>query len=145
MTGLIALAIMTYVGGAAWQDIRLRRIHNAWNGYWGLGFILLHVWAGTWMASLIGLGVMGMATLIPAIRGWWGVGDWKMAMVLGAAVGVLPALLIWLIGCMMAGWLQKWFHALSLRYMDEAMASKIPLAAAMAMSAVGVVIIGFMV
>ena len=135
MNGLLVLSVMTYLAGAGWQDLRTRRICNLWNAGCGLGFILLHIWQGTWVAALIGLGVMGLGTLIPTLRGWWGVGDWKMAMVLGAAVGALPAALIWFAGCVIARWLQPWLQALSVRHMDETRAATIPLATVVGIAA----------
>lgn len=94
----LGFAIVFHMIGASVQDLRTRTISNWWNGLWGFAFLGVHVWLfHTFLFSLYGMVVMGMATFVPTWKGYFGVGDWKMAMVLGAAAGFGVAGMGWIL------------------------------------------------
>lgn len=136
MTEILQSGVIIYLLGAGWQDLRRRRINNGWSATWGLFFLVLHISMGTWAPALLGCTVMAVSLFWPTLRGWWGVGDYKLAIVLGLAVGAGPALLVWFLGCMVAKWLQPVLKRVSLRFMGVERAATIPLATVIAMLSV---------
>lgn len=133
MNDLLLSGVVLYLLGAGWQDLTTRRIRNVWSATWGLFFLAIHLYMGTWVLGLLGCAVMATGLLWPTIRGWWGVGDYKLAVVLGLAVGAGPAVSLWFMGCLVAKWLQPILQKVSLRFMAGERAVTIPLATVMAM------------
>ncbi|WP_179123006.1 A24 family peptidase [Ferroacidibacillus organovorans] len=96
------IAFLVFALVAAWFDIRERRIPN-WLNLIGLVFFLVwHVGSGSGEAAVFAFVCTGLLLLIPTLLGLWGQGDWKMAMVCGAALGVLPTLFIWWMALLLA-------------------------------------------
>lgn len=90
---LLWILIVGFSLGAALFDVRTRHIPNAWN-LGGLAlFLLWHAWTGTLWTSVLGAVAVGTIWLVPALLGWSGVGDMKMAAALGAALGIVPGIL----------------------------------------------------
>ncbi|WDL96758.1 prepilin peptidase [Alicyclobacillus sp. ALC3] len=99
---VIWLTLLGFTAVAAWFDARERRIPNVWN-LSGLVVLLgLQVWSGASISAFIAVFLTGLVMLLPTIYKVWGQGDWKMAMVYGAALGVLPTLVIWWLAMLMA-------------------------------------------
>ena len=95
---VIWILVVGFSLGAAAFDVRTRHIPNAWN-LGGLAiFLLWHAWTGTLWVSVLGAVAVGTIWLIPALLGWSGVGDMKMAAALGAALGAVPGILVTGIG-----------------------------------------------
>lgn len=98
----IWIAFLAFSCVAAWFDIRERRIPNGLNVL-GLAFFLAwHIGDGSGAAAAFAFGCTGLLLLVPTLLGLWGQGDWKMAMVCGAALGVLPTLFIWWVALFLA-------------------------------------------
>lgn len=138
-----ALTII-FIIGAAIQDLRTRTISNAWNLLWLIGFIVLHVIHGLWLPSVVGVVGMGLVMLVPAIRGVYGVGDWKMGMVLGAALGYYVAAIVLVIALILQLFapLKRWMQKHSGELLKER-ARTIPFAAPTCLSAVFVLAGGY--
>jgi Flp pilus assembly protein protease CpaA len=99
---VIWLTLLGFTGVAAWFDARERRIPNVWN-LSGLVVLLgLQVWFGASISGFVGVFLTGLVMLLPTVYKVWGQGDWKMAMVYGAALGVLPTLVVWWLAMLMA-------------------------------------------
>lgn len=99
---VIWLTLLAFSAVAAWFDMRERRIPNLWN-ILGLCVLLgLLIWFGEGTSALIAVSFTGILMLAPTLFGVWGQGDWKMAMVYGAALGVLPTLFIWWLAMLLA-------------------------------------------
>jgi len=126
--------IFIYAVGSGLQDLRTRKIKNQWNYAWFVLFVGFHIFTHTWIPSLVGSIVMLAVMFYPTYKGTWGVGDWKMSIVFGSAVGVLPTLIILLAGWRMMPLLKPRIYRLSLRYMPEDKARLIPLASLMSVS-----------
>lgn len=124
----IWIGLVIYMTIAAWIDFRERRIPNKWTMLWLLLFLGLHVANGTLESSLLGFILVAVLMFAPTFLGLWGQGDWKMSMVLGAALGTLPALVIWLIGFLLVPVLKPWIYRASLRYLSEEQARSVPVA-----------------
>ncbi|MHB1684660.1 MAG: prepilin peptidase [Bacilli bacterium] len=93
MTLTLWILVMGFALGSALFDVRTRHIPNAWN-LGGLAvFLLWHAGTGTLWASVLSSISVGAVWLIPAVKGWSGVGDMKMAAALGAALGIVPGIL----------------------------------------------------
>ena len=99
---LLWAALMIFSVVAAWFDVRERRIPNAWNLSWLGIIVVLQIGLGSGMPSVLGALFTGTLLLIPTLCGVWGQGDWKMAMVCGAALGVLPTLVVWWLAMLLA-------------------------------------------
>jgi Flp pilus assembly protein protease CpaA len=98
----IWFAFLVFSFVAAWFDIRERRIPNGLNVL-GLAFFLAwHIGGGSGAAAAFAFVCTGLLLLVPTLLGLWGQGDWKMAMVCGAALGVLPTLFIWWLALLFA-------------------------------------------
>lgn len=80
---------------AGWFDVKDRRIPNLWNLIWLGGILILQIGFGSGIGAFLAVVFVGVLMLIPTLFGVWGQGDWKMSMVYGAALGVLPTLVIW--------------------------------------------------
>lgn len=89
-TGMIGFAAV-----ASWYDIRERRIPNVLNALGLMFFLVLQIGMGSGAGAVVAFLFVGTVMLVPTMLGLWGQGDWKMAMVCGAALGVLPALFVW--------------------------------------------------
>ncbi len=76
---------------ASVYDLYTHRIPN-WLNYVALP--VLFGASGMSMASLIGWLGMGVVLFVAAYMNVIGAGDWKMGMVMGAALGFLPALIV---------------------------------------------------
>ncbi|QSO53055.1 prepilin peptidase [Alicyclobacillus curvatus] len=99
---VIWLTLLGFTAAAAWFDVRERRIPNVWN-LSGLVVLLgLQVWFGESISGLVAVFLSGLVMLLPTIYQAWGQGDWKMGMVYGAALGVLPTLVIWWLAMLLA-------------------------------------------
>ncbi len=93
MTLTLWILVMGFAVGAALFDVRTRHIPNVWNLGALAVFLLWHAWTGSLWASVLGAMAVGAIWLIPALLGWTGVGDMKMAAALGAALGMVPGIL----------------------------------------------------
>lgn len=102
MSPVIWIGWIGFAVVAAWFDIRERRIPNGLNVLGLVFFLTLHVILGSVTGALFAFVSVGVLMLVPTLLGLWGQGDWKMAMVGGAALGVLPALLVWWLGLVLA-------------------------------------------
>lgn len=112
------LMLLGFTIVAAWFDVRGRRIPNVWNLSGLMVLLGLQVWFGTSISAFVAMFLTGLVMLLPTLYHAWGQGDWKMAMVYGAALGVLPTLVIWWLAMLSAkiystvinkfkvGWLQ---------------------------------------
>ena len=99
---VIWLTLLVFTVVAAWFDIRERRIPNTWN-LAGLVVLLgLQVWFWAYISAFVAVFLTGLVMLLPTVYQAWGQGDWKMAMVYGAALGVLPTLVIWWLAMLVA-------------------------------------------
>ncbi|KYP79899.1 prepilin peptidase [Ferroacidibacillus organovorans] len=92
---VIWLTLLAFTTVAASFDGRERRIPNAWNLSGAVTFLGLQVWFGLYISAFVAVFLTGLVMLLPTLYQVWGQGDWKMAMVYGAALGVLPTLVIW--------------------------------------------------
>ncbi len=92
------------------RDVRERRIPN-WLTFPAFGLALLYAGlTGSLVSALVGAAVALALLVLPWIWGWFGAGDVKAMMVLGAlwGVGVLLPVLAWAIlvgGVVAVGWL----------------------------------------
>ncbi|KPV45652.1 prepilin peptidase [Alicyclobacillus ferrooxydans] len=125
---MIWIGLVVYTAIAAWIDFRERRIPNKWTLLWLLLFFGVHVANQTLESSLVGFILVAVLMYIPTLLGLWGQGDWKMSMVLGAAIGALPALVIWFVGFLFVPFLKPWIYRASLRHLPEGQARSIPVA-----------------
>lgn len=91
----IWLAFLVFAFVAARFDIRERRIPNGLNLLGLVFFLAWHIGGGSGEAAFLAFCCTGLLLFVPTLLGLWGQGDWKMAMVCGAALGVLPTQLIW--------------------------------------------------
>lgn len=96
----IAFLVFSFV--AARFDIRERRIPNGLNLLGLVFFLAWHIGGGAGAAAILAFCCTGLLLLVPTLLGLWGQGDWKMAMVCGAALGVLPTLFIWWLALLFA-------------------------------------------
>lgn len=125
---LIWTLLLIYTSFAAWVDLRERRIPNSWTVLWLVMFAWIHFENRTLMSAVLGFIIVTLSMLVPTILGVWGQGDWKMAMVIGTAVGAFPTLFIWFIGFLIVPLLKPWMYRLSLRYLSHEAARSIPVA-----------------
>ncbi len=98
----IWIAFLAFSCAAAWFDIRERRIPNGLNVLGLAVFLAWHIGGGSGAAAVFAFVCTGLLLLVPTLLGLWGQGDWKMAMVCGAALGVLPTLFIWWVALLLA-------------------------------------------
>jgi len=96
------MALLVFSAVAAWFDVRERRIPNLWNLPWLVVFLVLQIEFGSGADAILAVVFTGALMLFPALLGVWGQGDWKMAMVYGAALGVLPTLAVWWLAMLLA-------------------------------------------
>ena len=89
------LALILFSVIAACFDIWERRIPNGLNLLGLVFFLALHIGLGSGESGVLAFLSIGVLMLVPTLLGLWGQGDFKMAMVCGAALGVLPTLVIW--------------------------------------------------
>jgi Flp pilus assembly protein protease CpaA len=129
--GLILFSVV-----AGWFDLRQRRIPNLWNISWLLIIAVLQCRFTSISATILSGGVMLVIMLIPTVLGVWGQGDWKMSIVYGIALGVIPALLIWLMGFLIAIIGHRVTTRLSAQFMETKMARSVPLATFMGVATV---------
>ncbi|KPV44695.1 prepilin peptidase [Alicyclobacillus ferrooxydans] len=120
--------LVVYTAISAWTDLRERRIPNKWTALWLLLFLSIHFANRTFESSLLSFILMAVLMFVPTLLGVWGQGDWKMSMVLGAAIGALPALLVWFIGFLFVPILKPGMRRISLRYLPAEQALSIPVA-----------------
>lgn len=99
---VIWITLLVFSAVAAWFDVRVRRIPNLWNLCGVCVFLALQVGFKDGIGAILSVIITGLLLLIPTMFGTWGQGDWKMAMVYGAALGVLPTLAIWWLAILLA-------------------------------------------
>lgn len=122
------IGLMIYTSIAAWVDLRERRIPNSWSGLWLMLFLWFHFESRTFESAVLSFILIALFMLIPTLMGIWGQGDWKMAMVLGSAIGALPTLVLWFISFLFVPLLKPWMYRISLRYFPQKEARSIPVA-----------------
>lgn len=145
MTWMITTTLLVYTLGTAWQDLRTRRVRNVWNVSWILIFLVLHALTHTLWLSVGGLLGMTLAAGFPAWVGWWGGGDWKIGMALGAAVGLVPACLLFALALLTARLYRARVRRISARWMNVQQARWDPLGVYLMAPTVGYAIVALWV
>ena len=102
MSQWIWIVFIIFAFVAARFDIRERRIPNMLNLVGLVFFLAWHIGGGSGEAAVLAFLCTGLLLLVPTLLGFWGQGDWKMAIVCVAALGVLPTLLVWWLGLLLA-------------------------------------------
>lgn len=138
---LVLAVLVVYMAGAAWWDVRSRRIPNAWTAGGLSGVLVTQVALHSWIAALCGAGLVGILLFWPTVANKWGVGDWKMCMVLGAALGAVPTLVIVCIALLITPSLKQTVYRLSLRYLPSKEAQSIPVAVPVWLTTCGTIMI----
>ena len=101
---IVWAGLLLYGVVAGWFDWRERRIPNAWTLTWLLVIFCLQYYFRAAPAALFSFALIAILMLVPTLLGQWGQGDWKMSMVYGMALGVFPALGVWLFGIILMKW-----------------------------------------
>nr|WP_272880046.1 prepilin peptidase [Sulfoacidibacillus ferrooxidans] len=118
--------VFIFLAVVAYQDLTTRLIRDWWTLPWIAFFLFYNGVQHHLEPSIIGLVGMGVLLFIPGLLGWLGGGDWKMGMALGAGGGLVPALLLFALGFLLAPLLKTWLQRVSRRYVDEENAKLIP-------------------
>lgn len=126
---VIWIALLVFSAVAAWFDVRVRRIPNLWNLCGVCAFLALQAECGVGISAGISVFITGALLLIPTLIGLWGQGDWKMAMVYGAALGVLPTLVVWWLAMLLAKGSSILVRKLDIKRVSNSLNSDLPLAA----------------
>ncbi|MHB1681245.1 MAG: prepilin peptidase [Bacilli bacterium] len=121
------IVLLVYLTKAGLQDLMTRTISTWWTVTCAIIFLILHGLSGTLWLSVIGLVGMGVLTIAPGLMGWWGGGDFKLFMALGAAVGLLMAVWIVALAFMLGLPLQGAMRRISARYLASGDAALVPL------------------
>lgn len=126
---VIWIALLVFSAVAAWFDVRVRRIPNLWNLCGVCAFLALQAECGAGISAGISMFITGALLLIPTLCGIWGQGDWKMAMVYGAALGVLPTLVVWWLAMLLAKGSSVLVRKLDIKRVNNSAKLGLPLAA----------------
>jgi len=138
---IIWALLILFVMVAGWFDLKARRVPNLLNvSAIILMLILQGAFRSEWSA-IFALVVTALWMLVPTILRVWGQGDWKMSIVFGVALGVLPTLLIWLVAFVLVVPLRRISLQLSRRWIGEERAKSIPVASFVAVSTCGAYIL----
>lgn len=128
MEMIIWIGLVIYTSIAAWIDFRERRIPNRWTTLWLVLFLWIHFENRTFESALLGFVLIAALMFVPTLLGVWGQGDWKMAMVCGAAIGAFSTLVVWFISFLFVPLLKPFMYRASLRHLAEGQARSIPVA-----------------
>lgn len=130
------IVLVVFSAIAAWFDVTERRIPNSWNLPGLVGFLVLQIGFGSEASAILSVVLTGMLLLVPTLFGVWGQGDWKMAMVYGAALGVLPTLVVLWLALLLAKGSNVLARKLDVQWLQNQAQSGLPMAAFMLMATV---------
>jgi Flp pilus assembly protein protease CpaA len=142
----IVLVLLVYAFVALWSDVNERRIPNV---YTGIAFVVIMVFQiifHHFETSSIAVLILLVTLLPPTLLGLWGQGDWKMSAVYGAAIGVVPSLVVWLTGYLLIPYLKPILLRMSSDRLKPTQVKSIPLAAPITLAmAIAYVVVTIMI
>lgn len=138
---LIWALLILFVIVAGWFDLKERRVPNFLNVSAIILMLIVQGAFRTERSAIFALVVTALWMLVPTLLRVWGQGDWKLSIVFGVALGVLPTLLIWLAAFVLVVPLRHISLQLSRRWLSEERARSIPVASFVAASICGAYIL----
>lgn len=126
---VVLWVLLAYAFVASWSDVTERRIPNVYTVAALVVVIGLQAMDHNLASSSVAVGILLVALLPPTLSGLWGQGDWKMSAVYGAALGVVPSLVVWFFGYLLIPRLRPILRRIGANRLTVEETQSIPLAA----------------